>query len=103
MTALAGVALKLFAPRKLEKVSIAVYLAQGWALLPALGPVIDGLPVTPLLLLLAGGLLYTVGVGFYLSRRLPYHNALWHAFVLAAATCHYVAILQAVALPSGQS
>jgi hemolysin III len=46
----------------------------------------------------AGGVLYTVGVTFYLWRRLPFHSAIWHAFVLAGAACHYLAIADGVVL-----
>jgi hemolysin III len=46
-----------------------------------------------MLLLLGGGLAYTLGVPFYLWRRLPYHHALWHAFVLAGSVLHFLAVL----------
>jgi hemolysin III len=49
-------------------------------------------------LLFAGGVLYTGGIVFHRAERLPYAEAIWHGFVAAAATCHYAAILQAVAL-----
>jgi hemolysin III len=48
-------------------------------------------------LLVAGGLAYSVGVVFYVSKR-PYHHAVWHAFVLAGSACHYAAVLLYVAL-----
>jgi hemolysin III len=51
-----------------------------------------------LLLLVVGGLTYTVGVVFHLWERLPYHNAIWHALVVAASACHFAAIIDAVAL-----
>jgi hemolysin III len=46
----------------------------------------------------AGGVLYSIGVGFHLWRALPFHNAIWHSFVLVAASCHYAAILHGVVL-----
>jgi len=49
-----------------------------------------------LILLAVGGGLYTLGVVFHLSKRLAYQNAIWHGFVLAAASCHYAAVLRAV-------
>ena len=49
-------------------------------------------------LLAAGGFLYTAGVPCHIWRSLPYHNAIWHAFVLAGAGCHYAAILNEMAL-----
>ena len=50
-----------------------------------------------LMLLVAGGVLYSVGVVFHLWTGLPYQNAIWHGFVLAAAACHYLAVLREVA------
>jgi hemolysin III len=44
-------------------------------------------------LLAAGGVLYTAGLAFYGWRRLPYHHAVWHAFVLAGSVLHYLAVL----------
>jgi hemolysin III len=46
-----------------------------------------------LTLLLAGGLVYTLGVPFYLWRRLPYHHTSWHVFVLAGSVLHFLAVL----------
>ena len=60
-------------------------------------PLIAVLPISALALLGVGGLLYTGGVAFHLWKSLPYQNAVWHGFVLAAAGCHYVAVLEALA------
>jgi hemolysin III len=73
--------------------SVLVYLLLGWASLMALGPAV---PRETLLLIAAGGGFYTVGVWFLLWRRLPYRLAIWHAFVLAGAICHYLAILTGI-------
>jgi hemolysin III len=56
------------------------------------------LPGRVLTLLMAGGVLYTVGVVFHLWERLPYQNAIWHGFVLVAASCHFAAVIVVVAL-----
>jgi hemolysin III len=88
-----GIALKLFAPRYLEGVSTALYLVQGWAVLVAWHPLASAVPERVLTLLVVGGVLYTVGVVFHLWERLPFQNAIWHAFVLVAASVHYVAVL----------
>ena len=93
-----GVVLQLFAPRYLEGLSVALYLVQGWAVLAALEPLISALPGRVLTLLMAGGVLYTVGVVFHLWERLPYQNAIWHGFVLIAAGCHFAAVIFVVAL-----
>jgi hemolysin III len=91
-----GIAIKLFAPRYLERLSTALYLVQGWAVVAAWHPLVSAVPERVLLLLVLGGVLYTIGVVFHLWQRLPYQNAIWHGFVLVAASCHYVAVLAAV-------
>ncbi len=97
--ALAGVVLKLFFPlRKYRKLSIALYLGLGWAALTTADPLFSTVSVPAMVLLIVGGLLYSVGVLFHVWKRLPYQNAIWHVFVLAAAICHFVAILGDVAL-----
>jgi len=88
-----GIAIKLFAPRFLEGASTALYLVQGWAVIAAWEPLISALPGVALTLLTIGGVLYTVGVVFHLWERLPYQNAIWHGFVLSAATCHFAAVI----------
>ncbi len=94
IVAVFGMALKLLRPRRRDRWSVALYLALGWAGLPVAGRLWEALPGEVFALLGAGGVLYTVGVAFYLWERLPGHNAIWHGFVLAAAVCHYLAVMQ---------
>jgi hemolysin III len=96
--AAAGVAVKLLRPRpaRLHSLSVALYLAVGWIGLLALGPFIASLDTATLVLIAVGGALYTAGVAFHLWQRLPYQNAIWHGFVLAAAGVHYAAVLTVV-------
>lgn len=96
--ALLGLALNLFAPRLFRRVSIGLYLAQGWVALAALDPLVAQVSPQVLALIGIGGGLYTVGVIFHVWERLPYNNAIWHVFVLIAAAVHYAAILEATAL-----
>ncbi len=96
--ALAGAAVKLAFPRRLEGASVAIYLALGWIGVVAAGPIVAALDPPTLILLAAGGLIYTLGTGFHLWRSLPFQNAIWHACVLSAAACHYAAVLRGVAL-----
>jgi hemolysin III len=88
-----GIALKLLAPRFLDGLSVALYLVQGWAVLAAWEPLMSALPGRVLTLLMVGGVLYTIGVVFHLWERLPYQNAIWHGFVLSAASCHFAAVV----------
>ena len=95
---LAGALVKFFNPRRLERGSVALYLALGWIGIVAARPLLAALDVPTLLLLGAGGLLYSIGTLFHLWRRLPFQNAVWHGFVLSAAACHYAAVLHGVVL-----
>lgn len=88
-----GISIKLFAPRFLEGLLTALYLVQGWAVIAAWEPLMSAMPGRVLTLLVIGGVLYTVGVVFHLWERLPYQNAIWHGFVLSAASCHYAAVI----------
>ena len=97
-TALVGAALKLAFPGRLDRISIALYLAPGWSVLAADDSVLPALPSTALGLLALGGLLYSGGVIFHVWSRLRFQNAIWHAFVLAAAACHWGAIVDCIVL-----
>lgn len=97
LAAIAGALFKLACPRSFERASVIYYLLLGWIGLPIAGVLVAALPVSVLALLLAGGLLYTVGVAFHLWERLPYQNAIWHVFVLTAAGTHFLAVLEVVA------
>ena len=88
-----GIAIKLFAPRFLEGLLTALYLVQGWAVIAAWEPLMSAMPGRVLTLLVVGGVLYTIGAVFHLWERLPYQNAIWHGFVLSAASCHYAAVI----------
>ena len=103
VVAATGVIGKLAAPSLWERLSVPAYLLLGWTVLVALEPLSGALPRAAITLLLAGGVLYSIGVVFHLWRRLPYQNAIWHALVLAGAACHYSAILAFVALPGDRA
>lgn len=88
-----GIALKLWQPRRIETISIVLYLALGWIGLAAVGPFLAALDASTIVLLALGGIIYTAGVIFHLWHRLPYQNAIWHGFVLVAASVQYAAVL----------
>ena len=96
LAAVIGMVLKLLHPRRFDRVSVIFYLALGWAGLPLAGPRFAALSTSTLVLLVVGGLLYSVGVIFHLWDRLPFQNAIWHGFVLAAAACHFLAVFHVV-------
>ena len=96
--ALIGALLKIVFPRRWEMISIALYVGLGWSIVVAINPMMQALAVDNLILIGVGALIYTIGVVFHLWERLPYQNAIWHWLVLTAAACHYMAILNEVAI-----
>jgi hemolysin III len=95
--ALIGIVIKLCWPARLVGVTTGLYIALGWVGIIALEPIFTSLGVAALVLLGVGGALYTIGVIFHLWERLPYQNAIWHGFVVAAASTHYSAVLASIA------
>ena len=91
--AAAGMTLKIAWPRRWDRLAVLFYLAMGWSAVLAGGPVLEGLTATGFWLIVAGGVLYSVGVIFYLWESLPFQNAIWHALVLTATALVFSAIL----------
>lgn len=92
--ALCGLVFKLLFIDRFPIVSVTVYLLMGWMAVVAIKPMVDRLPATGLLWLVAGGLLYTIGVIFYANgNRIRYGHAIWHVFVLGGSICHYIAVI----------
>ena len=87
-----GFVFKLSPLRNREKASLLLYLVMGWLIIIALKPLIQAMPTEPLLLLLAGGLSYTMGVYFFVKGNVPYYHTIWHLFVLAGSAFHFFGI-----------
>jgi hemolysin III len=94
--ALAGASLRLFWPGRFERFGVVAYLALGWSAALAIKPLFQALPIETMALVVAGGVLYTIGVVFHLWHSLKFQNAIWHACVTVAAGCHFFGVLQAV-------
>lgn len=90
--ALAGVVFKLIFINRFKKVSLFTYLMLGWLSLVVIYQLYLHLDGTGLLLLGLGGLIYSLGVIFYVAKRIPYNHAIWHLFVLWGSLCHFMAI-----------
>jgi hemolysin III len=90
--ALAGIVFQVFFVSRFHVVRVLIYLAMGWLMVIAVKPLLSKVPLPGIIWLLLGGLSYTVGVLFYIWRKLPFHHAVWHLFVLAGTVCHYCAI-----------
>mmetsp|Transcript_118318 Transcript_118318/g.339536 ORF Transcript_118318/g.339536 Transcript_118318/m.339536 type:complete len:310 (+) Transcript_118318:165-1094(+) len=83
----------------LDKLHVVRYLVMGWALVPVLPLVIRMLPTAALWLIAIGGILYTVGVGFFVHGDLEFHLPIWHSKVVLASACFYFANLLVLAGP----
>ena len=91
--AIAGIVLKVAAIGRFRWLSMVLYLGMGWLVVIALEPLLLAVSNGGVWLLFLGGVSYTVGTLFYGWRRLPYHHAVWHAFVLAGSVLHFFAVL----------
>jgi hemolysin III len=91
--AILGIVLQVTLPAKVRRISVAIYLAMGWLVVIAIGPLVRSLHPDGLALLFLGGMAYTLGLVFYGWRRLPYNHAVWHLFVLAGSACHFSCVL----------
>ena len=98
--AAAGILFKLFFTGRLEKLSVAIYLAMGWCVVAFADPVLAAVPTQALWLMLAGGLAYSGGVVFYLWERLRFNHAIWHLFVMSGSLLHFFAVLWFVLPPA---
>ena len=91
--ALAGIAFKAFFTKRFLFTSTIFYIAMGWIIVFAWNTLTHNLAQGGVILLIAGGLFYTLGTIFYVWRSFPYHHAVWHLFVLGGSICHFFAII----------
>jgi len=94
--AVVGVVWKLFFMDRLKVVATMAYLFMGWIAIIAVKPMIANLSTVGMILVATGGAVYSLGVIFYVWRKLPYNHAIWHLFVLVASICHFFAVMTLV-------
>ncbi|WP_130831554.1 PAQR family membrane homeostasis protein TrhA [[Erwinia] mediterraneensis] len=90
--ALLGIIFKLTIAHRFKVLSLATYLTMGWLSLIVIYQLALKLEAGGIWLLSAGGIIYSLGVIFYVARRIPYNHAIWHGFVLGGSACHFCAI-----------
>ena len=90
--ALAGIIFKLTIAHRFKVLSLVTYLSMGWLSLVVIYQLAMTLSAGGVWLLAAGGIVYSLGVIFYVSRRIPYNHAIWHGFVLGGSVLHFCAI-----------
>ena len=91
--AIAGIALQSKLIRLSKLVTALPYVAMGWVAVIAVKPLLEAVAPGGLWLLVLGGLAYTAGTLFYVWKRLPFHHAIWHGFVLLGSVLHFFSIL----------
>jgi hemolysin III len=90
--AVVGIALEAAWVYRPKWLSAVVFLAMGWMVMLASRQLVAALPRSGLVLLMAGGLFYSLGTVFYVMKRVPYMHAVWHVFVLGGSVCHFFAV-----------
>ena len=96
--ALLGIVQELWYARRGRVLSLVIYLVMGWLAVVCIGPLVDALGRAGFAWLAAGGLFYTVGIVFYATdHKIRHGHGVWHLFVLAGSSCHYIAVLFHVA------
>lgn len=98
--AVCGLVLEAVLPRRIGWLSLLLYLGMGWLVVIAGKPLLAALATGGLILLIAGGLFYSLGVIFYVWKKLSYNHAIWHLFVMAGSAAHFFAILFYVYSPA---
>lgn len=91
--AVIGIVMKAFWVKKYVGFSTAVYIFMGWLIVFDLKPILIAMPHTGIVLLVLGGILYTLGAVLFMFDNIPYNHAVWHIFVLAGSTCHFFSML----------
>ena len=94
--AIVGIVIKLVLPGRFDRVAVGLYLAMGWSGFMVYDKGLVLLPTLTVWFIVAGGLLYSLGIIFHAWQRLRFQNAIWHSFVLWGAACHYTAVLDLV-------
>jgi hemolysin III len=91
--AVTGIVLQAVAPDRYRIAQVLLYVGMGWLALIAIKPLIESLPAGGMAWLVAGGMSYTLGVGFYAWKRLRFAHAIWHLFVLGGSVCHFFCMI----------
>ncbi|OWV74843.1 DNA-binding protein [Rhizobium sp. R339] len=98
--AAAGIFVKCVFPGRYDRLAILLYLAMGWSGVLVAEPVASRIPFASMLLIVIGGLIYSLGVVFHVWEKLRFQNAIWHGFVVTAAAVHYSAVFTCFSSPA---
>jgi len=91
--ALLGIIMKVLFFEKTQTISLILYILMGWFIIIAIKPLIASIPSGMLLWIVLGGLSYSIGILFFIAKKMPYHHGIWHLFVLGGSITHFLGIL----------
>lgn len=92
-----GIIFKLFFVKRFTVISTLLYVAMGWMAVFVYEPLLQHFDMNGIYLIVAGGIIYTLGTIFFLWEKLPYNHSIWHLFVMGGSLCHFLAIYYFVA------
>jgi len=90
--AITGIILNIIGWKILKKIEVAVYIIMGWAIIAGSVPLVRAVPVQSVILLISGGIAYTIGAVLYRMKNIKFNHAIWHVFVLIGTVCHWFSI-----------
>jgi len=90
--ALLGITLNILDYKAIRKIEVAVYLMMGWAIIAGCVPLFRSVPVPSIILLICGGIAYTLGTLWYRMKNIRFTHVIWHVFVLIGTVCHWFSI-----------
>jgi len=96
--ALLGIVLNIINFERTKKITTVLYVLMGWLMIVAIKPMLQMIPHGLFVWLLIGGIIYSLGIIFYLCRKIPFNHGIWHLFVLGGSVVHYLGFLIYLAL-----
>ncbi|MBC8367566.1 hemolysin III family protein [bacterium] len=94
--AILGILFEVLFEKPNKYLSLGFYLGLSWLIIIAIKPILNSVPMDSLIFLGLGGLAYTFGTIFYAWKKLPYHHAVWHLFVIAGTMMHFFSVFYGV-------
>ncbi|MBN2395476.1 MAG: hemolysin III family protein [Candidatus Atribacteria bacterium] len=91
--ALMGIIIKFLFFEKTKMISLILYILMGWLIVIAIKPLIASIPMGMFLWIVLGGLSYSIGILFFIAKKIPYHHSIWHLFVLGGSITHFLGIV----------
>jgi hemolysin III len=90
--AVIGIFLNILDYKAIRKIELAAYIMMGWVIIVGCVPLVRSVPLESVILLIAGGVMYTIGTIWYRRKNVRFTHAVWHIFVLAGTVCHWFSI-----------